>query len=494
MQKPAYSLLVLLSVIFLAYSCDESGESGDSGNLPVFTSVTNSTGLQPPGGLGQAAAWADFNVDGRQDLIFTYLDFSPPNVFVYANNGGSFTDITFQSGIMDDRIRSVAWADYDNDGLPDLVAGTINVGNPPILYRNVGFEMFEDVSVGAGITQGGGVIYHTVWVDYNQDGYVDLFQANDGFSFLYMNNGDGTFTEVSIESGLTQSHNSRSAVWFDYNNDGYPDLFLPNNGTNTLYENNGDGTFSNVTNSAGLGGNPGWSSVSACTGDYNRDGFIDLYVGNISTTRNALYRNNGNGTFTDVTASTGTEDVGDARTCGFVDFDADGHLDIFTTNHLNPNRLYRNLGNGSFVDVAPETNIDFPLDIFSAAWGDYNNDAVMDVFMIGHLGTGLFRNSGNENTNITIELVGNGITTNASAIGSRVYVGDSLGLQSREVSGGRGNAEQDMLPVHFGIGTDTLVDIMVEWTDGTICDFSDTEIEGNTRFVVIQEECELIVR
>lgn len=494
MHKPGYSLLVLLLTAVLFYSCDESSDSGDNGDLPFFNNVTNSSGIDVPGGLGQASAWADFNVDGRQDLIFTYLDFSPPNVFVYANTGGAFSDITFESGIADDRIRSVAWADYDNDGLPDLIAGTINVGSPPVLYKNVGLEMFEDVSDDAGITQGGGVINHTIWVDYNLDGHVDLFQANDGFSFLYRNEGDGTFTEVSIESGLGVSMNTRAAVWFDFNNDGHPDLFLANIGSNTLYVNNGNGTFSNVTDSAGLGGNPGWNSVSACTGDYNRDGFIDLYIGNISATRNALYRNNGDGTFTDVTENTGTEDVGDARTCAFVDFDADGHIDIFTTNHLNPNRLYRNLGNGDFTDVAPDVNLVSPIDVFSAPWGDYNNNATMDVFMIGHLGAGLFQNGGNENTNITIELVGNGITTNASAIGSRVYVGDSLGIQNRAVSGGRGNVEQDMLPVHFGIGTDTIADIMVEWTDGTICDFSDTEIDGNTRFVVIQEECELIVR
>ncbi len=159
----------------------------------------------------------------------------------------------------------------------------------------------------------------------------------------------------------------------------------------------------NVTESSGLAGVESWNTTSACSGDYNGDGNIDIYVTNIGRSdSNALYRNNGDGTFTNITRETSTNDVGDGRTCAWIDFDADGRIDLFSTNHLNPNRLYRNLGGDAFVDVAPSVGIDKPIDVFAATWGDYNRDGFMDVFLNGHIGTGLMKNSGNTNKSITL--------------------------------------------------------------------------------------------
>jgi hypothetical protein len=454
--------------------------------------VIQQLGIGDVGVLGQTAAWGDFNNDGRQDLIVSNTDFSTPNVFVFRNTGNSFLDVTVQSGISDLPLSSASWADFDNDDLLDLVVGTIMLGAPPILYKNMSGGVFGDVSEEAGITVEGSVIGHTIWVDYDADGLVDLFQANTGVSFLYRNEGDGTFSEVSSDSGLGDFFLTNSAILFDFNNDGFPDLFLANDGLNTLYRNNGNGTFTDITVAAGVGGDPDWDSVAACVGDYNNDGFIDLYVVNIfsnTLVRNALYRNNGNGTFTDVTLQTETDDVGDGRTCAWVDFDGDGRIDLFTTNHLNPTKFFRNVGNGEFDDVASQVRVDSPIDVFAAPWGDYNNDGFMDVFLNGHLGEALMENSGTPNNFLIIELVGDGVSTNTSAIGTRVEVSTSSSSQIREVSGGKGCCEQDMLPLHFGVGSEGEVDIGIEWTSGAVCDFNNVDVQGGRRFLISEEGC-----
>lgn len=490
-------IFLILNIVFLSNACNNGGESNGSGAsyvLPAFTNLLPDFGIGDRLGLGQTSAWGDFNADDNIDLILTSLDFNPPNIFLLVNKGGTFSDIRFESGIAEHRIRSISWADFDNNGSLDFVAGTIMAGTPPKLYSNTGLEKFKEVSAELGITGAGGVINHTVWADYDLNGFVDLFQANDKSSILYGNNGDGAFKDVTVESGLNEDFSTKSAIFFDFNNDGYQELFLANKGLNTFYKNNGDGTFTNITSSSGLEGEAAWNSVSACSGDYNKDGFIDIYVGNISSKRNALYKNNGDETFTDVTSETDTSDIGDARTCAFVDFDADGWLDILSTNHLNPTRLFRNNGKGKFTDVAMEVGLASPIDVFSASWADFDNNGTLDVFLNGHLGIGLMKNSGNGNNNMILELIGNGDTTNTSAIGSRVTVKTkNKKKQIREVSGGRGCCEQDMLPVHFGLGKENSADIIVRWTDGKQCEFKKVIISTNTRMKIHQTECKLEV-
>ncbi len=478
------------SLLGAAVSCD--GGSGSAVSLEPFLDRTVDAGLMDVDGLGRTASWADYDNDGWLDLFVGNTDMLAPNVYLFHNEAdGTFTDVTLLSGIEDESIQSSAWADYDNDGLVDLVVGDILAGAPPVLYRNVDGATFVDVSAAAGLTLMGGAVSHVIWADYDRDGFVDLLQVNAGTSFLYHNLGDGTFTEVSESAGLGEFLVSNAAVWFDYDNDRFPDLFLANDGSNTLYHNNGDGTFTDVTAAAGVGGDEGWDSVSACVGDYDGDGFLDLYVGNIGASRNALYRNLGDGTFTDVTDQTGTGDVGDARTCAWVDFDADGRVDLFTTNHLNPSRLYRNLGGGLFDDVAPDVMLDFPLDVFAASWGDYNGDGFPDVMLHGHLGSALFENPSNANNFLYLVLVGDAPASNRSAIGARVEVRSPGGLQVREVSGGKGCCSQDMLPVHFGLGADTVADVVVRWPSGADCTFSAVDVTGGVFYKVSEAGCTL---
>ncbi len=157
---------------------------------------------------------------------------------------------------------------------------------------------------------------------------------------------------------------------------------------------------------------------------------------------------------------------------------------------MHPNRLFRNLGNGKFVDVAPQVRINSPIiDVFAAAWGDFNNDGFMDVFLNGHIGTGLIKGGRTLNRSLIIKLIGNGLDTNTSAIGARVRVSASGRVQIREVSGGRGCCEQDMLPVHFGVGGEKKVDISVKWTGGRNCSFRDVDVKGGGIFSISEKGC-----
>jgi enediyne biosynthesis protein E4 len=167
-------------------------------------------------------------------------------------------------------------------------------------------------------------------------------------------------------------------------------------------------------------------------------------------------------------------------------------MDLFTTNHIIPSRLFKNMGNGEFLDVAPQVGLDFPIDVFGSSWGDYNRDGFIDVFLNGHIGMALMENSGTDSNFLILRLIGDGVFTNTSAIGTRVEVNTSSGIQIREVSGGEGCCSQDMLPVHFGLGNDNKVDIVVRWDGGEECIFEGINVTGGRLFSILEDGCELI--
>jgi len=465
---------ILPALLFFSIALTAADSRSEDG-IPRFTDVKYKTGVMTPQTLGQTGAWGDYNNDGWLDIIISDIARRSPRkgqgsrvrsrggqqrqtpaqeeperkplqlLYLYASREGkTFAEVSESSGLSNVGVNAASWADYNNDGYLDLALSPIEGGKPPLLFKNSAKFEFADVSEAAGLKEEGSVSMNVTWADYDRDGFVDLFQAGRGKSFLYKNNGDGT--------------------------------------------------FKNATESSGLSGEEGWRSAAACAGDYNGDGFLDLYVANLGRdARNALYKNNGDGTFTDVTEETGTGDEGDGRTCAWVDFDADGRLDIFTTNHVHPNRLYRNVDGKKFADVAGKAGIDMPKDIFSATWGDYDRDGFLDVFLNGHVGTALMKNGGNANNSLTLKLEGNGKTTNTSAIGARVEVrAPSLGLQVREVSGGKGCCEQDMLPVYFGLGAEKEASIVVKWPGGETCRFDKTPVGKNKQFIIREAGCKLV--
>jgi len=254
-----------------------------------FTKITTGA-IVNSGGNANNCGWADYDNDGYLDL---WVANSDQNDFLYHNNGdGTFTRITTNAiALKTGNSQGGSWADYDNDGWPDLFVSRVN--EPNLLYHNEGRGIFtpvtngiivHDVSVGQG----------TSWGDYDNDGYLDLFVVNpNARNFLYHNNGDGTFNKITNAAIVTDIGNGHGCGWADYDNDGYLDLFVANRlGANFLYHNNGDGTFARVT--SGVVPTDGADAVAGAWADYDNDGFPDLFVTELNSFNNRLYRNNGN--------------------------------------------------------------------------------------------------------------------------------------------------------------------------------------------------------
>ncbi len=269
--------------------------------------------------------------------------------------------------------------------LPERYRITLHTGRTaasPVTFTDVAPTLGMDA-----LSRGRG----SAWGDYNNDGHVDLFTVGiKDPHHLYRNNGDGTFTDVTAEAGLLDLRGGWASLFFDYDRDGDRDLFVTRDGwrgvaPNSLYRNNGDGTFTDIAEAAGVRGDA--DSFTATLGDIDNDGYTDIYVANgVSQgngAANALYRNNGDGTFTDIAVQAGVAHHG--RTIGSTlgDYDNDGWLDLFVINMAGPNALYRNNGNGTFTDVTEQAGIQAPYDGFVGFFFDYDNDGWLDLFATG---------------------------------------------------------------------------------------------------------------
>jgi hypothetical protein len=481
--------------------------------------------------MSGGVALFDCDNDGKLDIVVVN-----DSTIEHAQQGGDlmvtlyhqgdnlkFTDITKEAGLTHKGWgMGVAVADYDNDGLPDLYVTGYN-GNA--LYHNLGGCKFEDVTDKAGVA-GGGFSTGAAWGDYDRDGNVDLFVSryvhtdvnhlpspdSPGFihkglhvegpwtmpgesDLLFHNRGDGTFEEVAKKAGVDDpaKHFGLGAVWGDYDNDGWPDLYVANDsGPKYLYHNKHDGTFEEVAMLVGValsaeGDELG--SMGVDFGDFDRDGLLDIIVTNYASQPKDLYWNQGKQGFTDLAwasqiSKTALPYVGWGT--GFIDFDNDGLPDILMANghiypgvdtipyevkYREPMLLYRNRGNRTFEDVSAASGLnEGPLQSRrGVAFGDINNDGNVDcvVFNVGAPPSLFLNITKNDNHRVLFKLLGT--KSNRMAIGARVTVTSPTRTQMEEVRAGSSYLSSNDPRVHFGLARDTMMsEVQIRWPNGNV--------------------------
>jgi hypothetical protein len=386
------------------------------------------------------------------------------------------------------------------------------------LLRNNPDGTFTDVTKEAGLSSGAHATHSVAWTDFDNDGLLDVFVAHELTpSQLFRNRGDGTFEDVADRAGVAVSAFSKGVVAGDYDNDGYPDLYVSNMfGSNFLYRNNGDGTFTDVAGKLGVQ-NP-TVSFSTWFFDYNNDGWLDIFVVSYpasveefvkhyigvepSAETLTLYRNNGNGTFTDVSRDAGLHRVVPAMGANFGDLDSDGFLDIYlgtgspSFGALMPNIMFRNDRGRRFQDVTATTGTGHLQKGHGIAFADLDNDGDEDVVLnsggavLGdRYGESLFLNPGREGHNwVSIRLTG--VRTNRAAVGAKIRVvlpDDATGsaLRHREVTSG-GSFGASSFRQHIGIGTAaSIAAVEITWpVSGTKQTFRDVPVNS---FIEIRE-------
>ena len=509
--------------------------------LPQFKEVGREVGLTVPhistpdkqyivesisGGVGLI----DCDNDGKLDIVVVngstidhFRHGGDPMITLYHQDSGfKFTNITESAGLSRKGWgMGIAIGDYDNDGLPDIFVTGYN-GNA--LYHNLGNCKFEDVTEKAGVA-GGGFSTGAAWADYDHDGHLDLFVSRyvhfdmdklptfgsdektcrfkgirvqcgpwgmvGESDMLFHNRGDGTFEEVSKKAGVDDPdrYYGLGVVWGDYDDDGWPDLYVANDsGPNYLYHNKHDGTFEDVSMLAGIavsGDGLQQGSMGVDWGDYLHDGRIGMFVTNFTEQPDTLYRNLGKGQFSDVTwpaklAQPTYLNVGWGT--GFVDFTNNGWLDIFIANghvypqmdqipgaarYAEPMQLFRNKGDGTFDDISSVFSGIPNASRRGAAFGDLKNDGNIDIVTVDMDGPPqlLLNITKNTNHRVLFKLIGT--KSNKMGIGAKVTVTAGKLVQTSEVRAGGSYISSSDPRLHFGLAAEKAMDsVIVRWPDG----------------------------
>ncbi|MBT5871793.1 MAG: CRTAC1 family protein [Candidatus Latescibacteria bacterium] len=507
---------------------------------------------------GCAVAVADYNNDGYDDMFVTDSDTGKRNHLMRNNGDMTFTDVAIESGVSGGNdassiVADALWFDYNNDGQKDLLV--VRFGTS-ILYRNEGPQdggqyRFTDVSKEKGLTKFGNTIA-AIAFDADRDGYLDLLLGNyfparnlldldtphvlpnnldyadngGGVTFwrnLPGKNGERVFVEATVEAGFAHHTGwSLDLGHADINNDGWQDVYIAGDyGTDRLFFNKGDstGAFEDVTEAAiGFDTRKG---MNVDFGDYNRDGWLDIFVTNITDEYmrecNMLWHNNGDGTLIDLSRETGVCDTDWGWAGKFGDFDNDGWEDLFVVNGLRSagernyiplmlemiitpgidfsdinnypdigdrtwsgyqkQRLFQNLTDGTFRETGAESGVDNDFDGRGIGMADFNNDGLIDLYQTNARQSALLYEGATENAGNWVEMKLVGTYSNRDAIGTRVILTAADGEEYlREVNCGNAYASQSTTRLHFGIGTATgITSVEIRWPNGQIETFGSTD-------------------
>ena len=499
--------------------------------------------------FGPGVCVADFDGDGWQDIYFVNgrdlydRGISVTNALYRNNHDGTFTDVTEKAGVPGTGYGlGCVWGDFDNDGFPDLF---VTQYGKNVLYHNNGNGTFSEVTDKAGVggLESGAFHSGATFFDYDRDGWLDLYvgsyvnlgdkrycKLGDVLSScapseyrgspdaLYHNNHDGTFTNVTQAAGIYQPLGKNLSVQAgDYDNDGWPDLFVANDGLNAyLYHNERNGKFKEVGLSTGMAlTSRGTVMAAMCIslGDYDNDGHLDLYISDFQRSSDHLWHNDGKGFFDEVSDEAGiTQPTREVLSFGggFFDYDNDGWLDIFIANgHVYPeveqatpgthyrqiNSLFHNESNGKFVEVGKFSGNGFAIPYVArgVAFADFDNDGFLDMVVANNGDSPLLlHNSGNNGNNfLNFKLVGN--KSNRDAMGARIHVVSGTVSQIREIAGGGSYLSQSDLRANFGLGAAKRAEIVeITWPSGQKQTFRDNQ--ANLFYLIEEGKNELHVQ
>jgi hypothetical protein len=533
-----HSVFVLVVLLFLAgcNSNNSASKAKKQANLTVpaasedfYQEIGQQIGLNFVHSIGEehlnniiessggGAAFLDYDQDGYMDIYvcsgtwlegFTKtekLDKLPENHLYHNLKNGTYEDVTSDAGANDHAYGMGATiGDYNNDGYPDIYVS--NYG-PNILYRNNGDGTFTNVTKKAKLAGGNECSVGAVWFDYDNDSYLDLYVGNylnfdpnykyfyapDGFSgpmaydsqadYLYHNNGDGTFEDVTKKMGIVDIDGRAMGVGAaDYDDDGFVDVFVANDHTvNYLWHNDGGKGFTDRGTMSGTAfSQAGESTVSMSVdfADFNGDGLLDLFKSD--DTYCSLYENMGGGVFSDKSYPAGIS-MAAAQFVGwsssFVDYDNDGDMDIFKTNgalkHLygQEDQLFENIGDGKFKDVSVASGSYFKEECVGrgSCLGDYDNDGDFDAFIVNLNSQSKFlrNNKGNQNNWLLLNLIGT--SSNRDGFGCRVNLTSGGKTQTAQKRGTTGYLSQNDPRMHFGLAKNNIVEkIEIKWPSGQV--------------------------
>ncbi len=434
---------------------------------------------------------ADYDMDGDLDVyMVSYWQYDPdrPRTWnrLFQNDGnGYFTDVTEQAGVLS-KVNGFArggmgnkfgasWADYDNDGDPDLFL--TNVG-PEILFRNDGDGTFTEVTEAAGLAHSdGSVTSSSVWWDFDLDGdldlYVSVWAGADPANRLYENLGDGTFANITATSGLKDEGQTWTSIPIDANNDGLPDLYVVNDfGPNKFYVNNGDGSFTEATTAYGL--EDEGHGMGVTVGDYNNDGFFDIYLTNIEEYYlNPLFVNTGNASFENQAVERGVGRAGWAWGTEFFDCDHDGDLDLYIangylidqgTNHFFTNQL---IGRNqlAFENHSEQSGANGEAEARGLAVFDYDNDGDLDM-LVANWGEAPYLYTNESPTLNWLKIDLEGTISNRDAFGTTLELHANGQVYYRQYDG-VDFLGQSVQSVHFGVNIASIIDeLVIRWPNG----------------------------